>query len=47
MEINLEIDRLAGKLNDEAYKHLHKVALDEYRRQAGILGKHLGLMIKK
>lgn len=39
MELNLEIDNLTGKLNDEAYKHLHKVALDEYRRQAGILGQ--------
>lgn len=41
MELNLEIDNLTGKLNDEAYKHLHKVALDEYRRQAGILGQTL------
>ena len=40
-EINLEIDRLAGKLNDETEKHLRKVAMSEYRRQAGILGKHL------
>lgn len=47
MEINLEIDRLAGKLNDEAYKHLHKVALDEYRRQAGILGQVLKFDDKK
>ncbi|MCZ0674822.1 hypothetical protein [Ligilactobacillus murinus] len=47
MEINLEIDRLAGKLNDEAYKHLHKVALDEYRRQAGILGQALRFDDKK
>ncbi|WP_326516133.1 minor capsid protein [Ligilactobacillus murinus] len=47
MEINLEIDRLAGKLNDEAYKHLRKVALDEYRRQAGILGQALKFDDKK
>ena len=47
MEINLEIDRLAGKLNNEAYKHLHKVALDEYRRQAGILGQALRFDDKK
>lgn len=40
-EINLEIDRLAGKLNNETEKHLRKVAMNEYRRQAGILGKHL------
>lgn len=40
-EINLEIDRLAGKLNSETEKHLRKVAMNEYRRQAGILGKHL------
>lgn len=47
MEINLEIDSLTGKLNDEAYKHLHKVALDEYRRQAGILGQSLRFDDKK
>lgn len=47
MEINLEIDNLTGKLNDEAYKHLRKVALDEYRRQAGILGQSLRFDDKK
>ncbi len=47
MEINLEIDNLTGKLNDETYKHLHKVALDEYRRQAGILGQTLRFDDKK
>lgn len=47
MEINLEIDNLTGKLNDEAYKHLRKVALDEYRRQAGILGQALKFDDKK
>lgn len=40
-EINLEIDRLADKLNSETEKHLRKVAMNEYRRQSGILGKHL------
>lgn len=47
MEINLEIDNFTGKLNAETYKHLHKVALDEYRRQAGILGQTLRLDDKK
>lgn len=39
MEINLEIDKLAGKLNDETYKHLMETAKNEYERQSGILGE--------
>lgn len=39
MEINLEIDKLAGKLNDETYKHLMETAKKEYERQSGILGE--------
>lgn len=40
-EIFLEIDKLAGKVNGETWRHLEKVAKLEYKRQAGILGKFL------
>lgn len=46
-EINLEIDKLSGKFNKETYEHLRKVTLDEYKRQAGILGESLKFDEKK
>lgn len=41
MEIELEVDRLRGKVTNTTEEHLRKQAMAEYRRQAGILGKSL------
>lgn len=41
LEIQLEIDRLNGKLTDRAEQFLQQQALDEYKRQSSILGESL------
>lgn len=43
MEIELEIDRLNGKINTASEELLIKQALNEYKRQSTILGKSINL----
>lgn len=41
LEIQLEIDRLNGKITDRAERFLQQQAMQEYKRQASILGQSL------